>query len=215
MNFCRAGLFALFAASTLTVPAHADEALVAEHTSLWPMTLDFHLLVGAEPHGIRGTPVAFGIGAELYWKNRIGAFVALLGSEGTPIKAATENGMALASLADRISVPIALTVRPLSWLYRDDVAWHARFIGRLCDGISAQLGLSIEYLRTSDDSATTAGLHLGLGIDVPIWGGPERSGVALRIYGRFMAAPRVTLDNGAFEEPGYTEQIYGGLAFYP
>ncbi len=182
---------------------------------MWPLTLDFHLLAGAEPHGERGTPVAFGVGAEMYWKNELGGFVALLGSEGTPLKAATVNGVALPSLADRISVPIALSVRPLTWIRHHDVGWHQRWVGRLLDGISAQAGLTIEYLRTSDDSATTAGLHLGLAIDVPIWGGPQKEALALRLYGRFIATPRIILDSGLFDEPVYTEQFFAGLAFYP
>src|SRR5262245_11869095 len=68
------------------------ESVVQTRSATWPLMLDVHALIGVEPHD-RGSPLAFGTGAELLWRARIGGFAELLASEGTPIIAPTVNGV--------------------------------------------------------------------------------------------------------------------------
>ena len=64
-------------------------------------------------------------------------------------------------------------------------------------------------------TAFTAGLHLGLGLDVPIWGGAKEGGVALRLYGRMMFTPSISLDNNVVYEPVASGQLFAGINYYP
>ncbi|MDB4970746.1 MAG: hypothetical protein JWN44_6435 [Myxococcales bacterium] len=193
------------------MPEPAPAPSVAESRAVaWPLMFDVHALIGVEPHD-RGNPIAFGAGAELLWRARIGGFAALYASEGTPIIAPSVNGTQQPGFADRISVPFGLAARPFAPLTIDNDAWWARLVS----GIDVQLGVTIEHLRTSDDNATTAGLHAALGVDVPIYGGPKRGGVALRLLARMMFTPEVNLDNRAVFEPLASAQLFAGLSYYP
>ncbi len=113
--------------------------------------------------------------------------------------------------ADRISIPFGLSARPLAYWTVD----RPGFWSRLGAGVGVQLGVTVEHLRTSDDEATTAGLHSALGIDVPLYGGPKQGGVALRLYGRLLFTPGVSLDNHTVFEPASSGQLFAGLAYYP
>jgi hypothetical protein len=195
------------------------ESVVETRSATWPLMLDVHALIGVEPHD-RGSPVAFGAGAELLWRARIGGFAALLASEGTPIIAPTVNGMQQQGFADRISVPFGMASRPLAAFVVDRGDWQSWW-ARLVAGIGVQLGVTIEHLRTSDASDTTAGLHAAILVDVPLYGGPKQGGVALRLYARAMFTPSISLDfdttTQAFRvfEPIASGQLYAGLAYYP
>jgi hypothetical protein len=193
---------------SLSPPA---EEVVETRAVAWPLMFDIHGLLGFEPHAERGNPIAFGAGLEILWKARIGGFAELLSSEGTALIAPTVNGVMEPGFADRISIPFGLAARPLATWFVDRTSWAAR----LLTGIGVQLGITVEHLRTSDDSTTTAGLHAALGIDVPIYGGPRRGGIALRLYGRLMITPSVTLDSHAVFEPATSGQLFAGLAYYP
>jgi hypothetical protein len=186
------------------------EGVVETRSATWPLTLDLHALLGIEPHD-RGSPVAFGAGAELLWRARIGAFVDLLSSEGTPIVTPSVNNMREPGFGDRISVPFGFALRPLAFFTVDNPALWARLVS----GLGVQLGITVEHLRTSDDSATTAGLHVALGLDVPIYGGPKQGGVALRLCARGMFTPSVSLDQATVSEPSISSQLYAGLTYYP
>jgi hypothetical protein len=186
------------------------ETVAQTLSATWPLTIDVHALIGAEPHD-RGTAVAFGAGMEMLWRARLGGFAELLASEGTPIIPPTINGLQQRGFADRISIPFGLAARPLSSWVIDS----PRFWARVAAGVGVQFGITVEHLRTSDDSQTTAGLHAALGLEVPIYGGPRQGGVSLRFYGRIMFTPSVTLDNNTVFEPVATGQIYGGVAYYP
>lgn len=191
-----------------TSPALAIEE---QRSATWPLMFDVHALIGVEPHD-RGSPVAFGAGAELLWRARLGGFAELLASEGTPIVTPTVNGVQEPALGDRISVPFGLAARPFAPLVIDtSSSWGSRLLA----GLGVQVGVSVEHLRTSDDSATTAGLHVGLALDVPIYGGPKQGGVALRLYGRLLVTDAITLDKNAVQEPIASAQLYGGLVYYP
>lgn len=192
----------------LTVP---EQEVVESHGVAWPLMLDVHALIGIEPHGNRGTPIAFGAGAELLWRARIGGFASLLSSEGTALIAPTINGAMAPGFADRISIPFGVAARPLGRWFADRHEWWARLV----TGIGVQLGIAVEHLRTSDDSTTTAGLHAALSVDVPLYGGPKQSGVMLRLAARLMVTPTVQLDNRAVFEPATNGQLFAGLAYYP
>lgn len=192
--------------------ADSPQQISRPYSRLWPLTLDVHLLLGGEPHGPRGTPIAFGVGAELLWRARVGAFAALLSSEGSPILPQAQDGKTLNSLGDRISVPFGLAWRPFTPLSEPRSGWGWRLLA----GIGVQAGLTVENLRSSDDEATTAGLHLGLSVDVPIFGGPIEGGLALRFYSRMMVVPEITLDASApqkIHEPIFSGQLFGGLTY--
>ena len=200
-----------------TVPPPAlSEALSAT----WPLAVGVSALIGVEPHD-RGNPLTFGVAAELLWKARLGGFAALLASEGTPIIVqGTVNGVTQPSFADRISVPFGFAARPLATigLRRRD------YWGRLLTAIGLQVGLTIENFRLSDSDQTTAGLHLGAGFEVPLWGGTREGGIALRLYGRLIVTPSVTFVGQATPnspapitafEPIASGQLFAGLTYYP
>jgi hypothetical protein len=169
-----------------------------------------HVLMGAEPHD-RGTPAAFGVGLELMWKARIGGFAALLASAGTPIVPPMRDGVQQPALGDRISVPFGVAGRPLAPFAGSQRRW----VNRLLTGVDVQLGLTIEHLRTSDESATTAGLHLGVAVELPIYGGPVQGGVALRLAMRALFTPEIYLDNRSVFSGVASTQLFGGITYYP
>ena len=187
------------------------EVVVEEHSATWPLALDVHALLGVEPHD-RGNPVAFGAGAELLWRGKVGGFAELLSSNGTALIAPMLNGVQQPGFADRISIPFGLAARPLARWFVDRRDWGAR----LASGIGIQVGGTIEHLRTSDDATTTGGLHVALAVDVPIWGGTKQGGVMLRLYARALFTPSVTLEtNRTVFEPSASGQLFAGLAYYP
>jgi hypothetical protein len=204
-----------------TLAGVPDLGIVEVRSATWPLALGVHALIGVEPHD-RGNPVAFGGGAELLWRGRFGGFAALLASEGSPVIPPTSGTGTELALVDRISVPFGFATRPLATigLKRRD------YWGRLLTGIGLQAGITVEHYRLSTDEQTTAGLHLGAGVDVPLWGGTREGGVALRIYGRFIATPSITfigppppgmLTGGspiAFE-PAASGQFFVGVTYYP
>jgi hypothetical protein len=189
---------------------------VEARSATWPIALGVHALIGVEPH-TRGSPVAFGAGTELLWKARIGGFAELLSSEGTPVVTPNVNNIKQPSFGDRISVPFGLALRPLAWSYADGAGWWSR----LATGLGLQVGVTVEHVRTSDDSATTAGLHAALGLDVPLYGGPKQGGVGLRLYGRMIVTPAIQLDFDTMSQvftvfhPIFSGQLFAGLVYYP
>jgi hypothetical protein len=194
-------------------PRFVPNAITESRTFTWPWTLDVHVLVGAELHSV-GQPIAFGLGAEGLYHGWLGVFVSLLGSEGTPVVTGTTI-----SLADRVSVPFGFAVRPAGRAAQH----HTSYGWRLLGGIGLQTGISIEHLRVSDNSVTTAGLHLQASIDVPIYGGPTTGGVALRAGARLILTPEETFDQlvqggkvvSAVHEPIASGQIFVGIAYVP
>jgi hypothetical protein len=187
------------------------DEVVETRAATWPLMLDVHALLGVEPHGDRGSPIAFGAGAELLWRARIGGFAELISSEGTALIAPTISGVMQPGFADRISIPFGLAARPLARWFVDRKDW----VARLAAGVGVQFGVTVEHLRTSDDTVTTAGLHAALAVDVPIYGGPKRGGIALRLYARMMITPTTNLDTNSVFEPAVSGQLFAGLAYYP
>jgi hypothetical protein len=183
-------------------------------TFTWPWTLDVHVLVGAELHSV-GQPIAFGLGLEVLYHGWLGMFVSLLGSEGTPILIGASQG----SLADRVSVPFGFAVRPVGRAAMKHTSYGWRVLG----GIGLQAGISIEHLRVSDNSVTTAGLHLQASLDLPLYGGPTTGGVSLRAAARLIVTPEETFDvvmssnmlTQAVHERAASGQILVGIAYVP
>src|SRR5262249_15037332 len=121
------------------------EAIRASRT--WPVSVDVHALVGAEPKGSGHNAVAFGAGFEVLWRARLGGFVSVLASNGAPIRLPSD----VPGIPDRISVPFGFALRPLAFAVDPK---SNRWIGRFLEGFGLQAGLTVEYLRTSDDDMT-------------------------------------------------------------
>ena len=183
-------------AQPVVVPAQpapepvAPPVVIESLSATWPLALSIHALIGFEPHD-RGIPVAFGAGTELLWRGTLGGFAALLAAEGTPIIPPATANAAQPGFGDRISVPFGFAAHPLTPLARRN---PRAYWARLVTGIGLQVGVTVEHVRTSDDDKTTAGLHLGLGVDLPLWGGLREGGVSFRVYGRLLFTPEITLD---------------------
>jgi hypothetical protein len=189
-------------------------AQAPERARSWPLSIGLTALLGVEPHTqADGSPAfAFGVSGELMWRARVGGFVSLLSSEGTLVLVTqVVNNNKAPSLPDRISVPFGVVARPFTAL----VERRESFLARLAAGVGVQLGLTVENLRTSDDSQTVAGLHLGLSVDVPLWGGPVQGGAGVRLMGRGVIAPSVSLDSGTVTAPVASGQFYAGFCWWP
>ncbi len=206
-----AAALAALACAFAPAAARADEdLLVRSRLGAWQLHLD--VLVGVEP--VEGaSAVAFGAEGELLWRNRVGIFAGLLASKGNAIIASVDNGTVLPAPADRVSVPFGLAFHPLGHLGLRPGDGARGWARRLAAGLGLELGVTVEHVRTSAEGETNAGLHLAIALDVPLWGGPVEGGVALRFYGRLIAAPAVSLDAGAAQMPALGGQFYGGLAW--
>lgn len=198
----------------LLAPAPAEPRPAQQLASrLGPVQLHLHVLIGVEPVD-RARAVAFGTSAELLYHCRIGAFVGLLSSKGNAVLATVNAaGEVRQAPGDRISVPLGLAFRPLGHLGMRAGVGARGWAQRLAAGLGLELGPTIEHIRTSGSSRTVPGLHAGLAVDVPLWGGPVEGGVMLRFAGRLVAAPSVTLESGSVYMPGVSGQFYGGVAW--
>jgi len=193
----------------------ADEAEVVKHAATWPAILVLNAMVGASLSnpGLGSpdrTPVAFGITAELLWRGRVGGFAGLLSTSGLIVPPVGADSAS----PDRISVPFGLAFRPLTAAMGDRRDYRARF----ARGLMMQLGLSVENLRSSDQSHTIAAFHIGAAVDVPLWGSVTEGGVAFRIYARGIFGPEVHLHAGDTKElfaPNAAGQILAGFCYTP
>jgi len=210
------GLAALVAAAVLLAfvarSAEAEELLPEARSRLGAWQLHLHVLLGLEPVD-QARAVAFGTSAELLWRCRVGVFAGLLSSKGNAVLAAVDNGQVLPAPGDRISVPLGLAFRPLGHLGRRAGGGSRGWAERLAAGLGLELGVSVEHIRTSGESATVPALHAAVAADIPLWGGPVEGGVAIRLIGRFIASAAVSLEEGAVQMPSVGGQFYGGLAW--
>ena len=171
-----------------------------------------HVLLGVERVDAANA-VAFGASAEFLYHCRVGVFAGLLSAKGNAVLAEVDNGTVLPAPGDRISIPFGLALRPLGHLGMRAGSGARGWAQRLLAGLGIEVGPTVEHIRTSGDSSTVVGLHLAVTADVPLWGGPVEGGVALRLMGRFIAAPSVSLEANAVQMPSATGQFYGGLAW--
>lgn len=191
-------------------PRVEPEAL---RSRLGALQLHMHVVLGVEPVD-RARAMAFGTSAELLYHGRIGAFVALLSSKGNAVLATVDtSGNVRQAPGDRISIPFGVAFRPLGHLGMRAGAGARGWAQRLAAGIGLELGPTIEHIRTSGSSKTVGGLHAGLAVDVPLWGGPIEGGVMLRFAARLVAAPSVTLEAGSVYMPAASGQLYGGVTW--
>lgn len=214
------GTHAAYVAALVLVSRTASAGEPQATSRMWPATLAVQLMVGGEMAQPRGAPVAFAVSGELLWRARLGGFASLMSSSGSPILPSTEGGRTQPSIGDRISVPVGFAIRPFAWA----AAGRPGYGARLLSGIGVQVGVTAENLRTSVEDTWRAGLHLGAGVEVPMWGGPVEGGLTLRVFGRFVAAPEIKIPEPIPGRPDPTElvfapvaagQIYGGLCYYP
>ncbi len=203
---------ALVSGGTASADELAAEARPELRSRLGSLQLHVHVVLGVEPvDGSRA--VAFGTSAELLWRCRVGVFAGLLSSKGNAVLAVTDTGRVLPAPGDRISVPLGLAFRPFGHLGMRPGDGGRGWARRLAAGLGLELGISAEHIRTSGQSETVPALHAAIAADIPLWGGPVEGGVALRVVGRLIAGPSVTLESGAVEMPSVSGQLYGGLAW--
>jgi hypothetical protein len=187
-----------------------EDMLARSRLGAWQVHL--HALIGVEPVD-SAQAVAFGASGELLWRCRVGIFAALLSAKGNAVLAAVENGVVQPAPGDRISVPFGLAFRPFGHLGLRAGDGARGWGQRLAAGIGLELGPTIEHIRTSAEGETHVGLHAALGLDIPLWGGPVEGGVMLRLYGRLIVAPEVSLQDGAVQMPIASGQFYSGIAW--
>jgi len=223
----------------------------AELGSLGRLTVGMALSAGFQPDArrcqvagdSRNTPgsgcalLVGGIDASFLWRGRLGASILLSSTAGqASVPQATEAGMeAPPAFPDRVSVALALDVRPLGFLVRkDDHSYQAR----LLHGLRLGIGPSLEVVRTALDSSIDAGvrtrsvaasligLHTLLDGEVPLLANMA-SALSLRVSLRLLYVPQVVLNEGSVQsapfvaDSSYEPQGYGlrtqllfGLAYY-
>ena len=153
--------------------------------------------------------LAFNVGAEALWHGLIGPALGLYVANGVQVSSAP-------AFSDRISTVAAVALRPLASLW---LTYGDRWLTRLAAGFGLQLGVSVEHARIATDSATNLGFHAAAWLDVPVWGGSARGGLAVRLAARLLVSPSaqfIPQQGGGFQidEPGTALQLYLGLAYY-
>lgn len=182
---------------------------------------------GVEPDTAPCVLFAGGGDLALLWRQRIGGMIGVYSVSGQAVRTGKEP-----AIPDRISLPLALEVRPLAFLP------SSGYVGRVLAGVGLRAGPSIEILRTASDQTATAGLYLALLGEVPL-SRVAQHGVSLRLGLHLITAPRVSLNDGLVRsspfdacapqspEPGcvpagerlhgvgVVAQTYLGLVYYP
>jgi len=180
-----------------------------------------------------------GIEGSFLWRGRIGGALLLSSTAGqASVPQAPQAGAeAPPAFPDRVSVVMALDVRPLGFLVRDgDRSYQAR----LAHGLRLGIGPSLEVVRTALDSSIAAGvrtrdlpasligMHALLDGELPLLS-DMASALSLRISVRLLYAPQIVLNEGAVQSapfeptatPSHETQGYGlrtqllfGFAYY-
>lgn len=194
-----------------TWPAGQSGIEVARARPTYPFNISAQLYLGAQvtPNGKHEAPVAFGAMLGGLWKNTVGLEVGILSSGGSRLKPAS-NGET--TPPDRLSVPLALAVRPLAPLGWSAMGWASR----LYSSFEIQLGPDLEHIQNAEEGKTMPALHVALAMDIPIYlGSAVEGGVTFRLYARGVVAPHASLAQGALESHVFTPQIYFGVVYYP
>ncbi|MEO6954774.1 MAG: hypothetical protein ABI321_23440 [Polyangia bacterium] len=183
------------------------------YSRLGALQLHMNIVLGVEPVD-NAHAVAFGTSAELLYHCRIGVFAGLMSSKGNAVLATVDpSGNVRQAPGDRISIPFGLAFHPLGYMGMRAGSGARGWAQRLAAGLGLELGPTIEHIRTSGSAKTVGGLHAGLAIDIPLWGGPVEGGVMLRVAGRLVVAPSVTLESGSVYMPAASGQFYGGVTW--
>jgi hypothetical protein len=179
---------------------------------------------------------AGGVEGLLLWRGRVGLAFGVFSVAGQAAQA--PQGQTAAAFPDRVSVPILVDFRPLSFL----LSKQSGYLSRVMHGFRIALGPSVEIARTSADSSIMWGERIGqpaksllgaqfsLDGEVPL--SRRSSGLSLRLSARVLYAPIVVLNGGAVQSApvitlqtpaelastfqGYAShvQIYLGLVYY-
>jgi hypothetical protein len=157
---------------------------------------------------------AAGIDGSFLWRGRIGAALALSSTAGqAAVPQASEPGAdAPPAFPDRVSLALALDVRPLGFFVRDgDRSYQAR----LLHGFRLGIGPSLELVRTALDSSIDAGvrnrnlpsaligMHALIDGEIPLLA-DMASALSLRISVRLLYAPQISLNEGSVQSAPFT-----------
>lgn len=168
-----------------------------------------------------------GIEGSFLWRGRIGGVLSLSSTAGqSSVPQAPQAGEeAPPAFPDRVSVVMALDLRPLSFLVRDgDRSYQAR----LLHGLRLGIGPSLEIVRTALDSSIAAGvrtrdlpgsligMHALFDGEIPLLA-DMASALSLRVSVRLLYVPQIVLNEGAVQSapfepsaaPNYETQGYG------
>ncbi|MCS6914816.1 MAG: hypothetical protein RMK29_10385 [Myxococcales bacterium] len=170
---------------------------------------------------------AGGADAALLWRGRIGGALGLYSSAGQAVKTGQQP-----AIPDRISLPVLLEVRPLSYL---PAAEEETLRGRFLSGLALRAGPSVEIVRTSSDAAAGPGFHMALVGEVPLSASRQHA-VSLRLALHLLIVPLLSLNDDAVRSApvagcapspecmlaadrihgyGAVAQTYLGLVYYP
>ena len=150
-----------------------------------------------------------GVDGSFLWRGRVGASIGLWSVSGQSAVAQGQppNGQAPAAFPDRVSVPVLVDLRPLSFTGMGE---PGSFLRRLSHGVRLALGPSLEIVRTSSDSSfdygnrsgsvagVLFGLHGSLDGELPLLVS-QPSSLSLRVSLRFLHVPVVVLNDGAVQ----------------
>lgn len=180
---------------------------------------------------------AGGVDVSMLWRGHIGAALGVFSVSGQAAYAST--GQSAAAFPDRVSVPLLVDFRPLSFVLP---ASQGGYLSRVLYGIRLGLGPSLEFVRTASDSSTAYGqrtgsvaralfgMHFSLDGEVPLQSAAH--GLSLRVSTRILYAPIVVLNDGLVQSTpvvsdvppvelprtflGYAThaQVYLGLVYY-
>lgn len=159
-----------------------------------------------------------GLEASFLWRGRIGAALGVWSVAGQASVATKPSPDApdTPGFPDRVSVPLLLDVRPLSFL---SAASSRGYLASFLHGVRLGLGPSFELVRTSQQSSllwgdrigsrarASLGMHATFDVEAPLYAVPdeERGGLSLRLSVRLLYVPIVTLKsaNGSevFSQP--------------
>ena len=218
MGLC--GLFVLVSLIALGLSSQAR----AEHGSLGALTVGIGAGMGfqvderaCDTAGTART-LAGGKGCALFlggvegsflWRGRVGASIGLWSVSGQSAVAQGQppNGQAPAAFPDRVSVPVLVDLRPLSFA---GIGEPGSFLRRFSHGVRLALGPSLEIVRTSSDSSfdygnrsgsvagVLFGLHGSLDGELPLLVS-QPSSLSLRVSLHFLHVPVVVLNDGAVQ----------------
>ncbi len=181
---------------------------------------------------------AGGLDVALLYRGHIGAAFGLWSVSG--LAAILSQDGTAAGFPDRVSVPVLLDMRPLSFILPRQ---RQGYLSRFLYGVRVGIGPSLELVRTSSDSSysfgqrsgqlgrSLIGFHSSFDVELPLQLSP--AGLSLRVSARVIYAPIVVLNDGQVQSvplsasaqsleaasqtfQGYatTVQVYFGLVYY-